>query len=77
MAKVMISLPDALLERLDAAARDRGTSRSGLLQLAAERELSRRTPEEMRAALQRGRAAMAGAPDIDPAAAIRAERDLR
>lgn len=32
MAKVMISVPDDLLERIDAAARDGGRSRSGLLQ---------------------------------------------
>ena len=77
MAKVMVSIPDGLLDRIDEAARARGTSRSGLLQVAAERELSRRSPEEMRAAIARGRAAMAGAPDLDPAEAIRAERDLR
>jgi metal-responsive CopG/Arc/MetJ family transcriptional regulator len=39
MAKVMISFPDELLERLDAHARQRGTTRSGLLQTLAEREL--------------------------------------
>jgi metal-responsive CopG/Arc/MetJ family transcriptional regulator len=77
MAKVMVSIPDGLLDRIDEAARARGTSRSGLLQVAAERELSRRSPEAMRAAIARGRAAMAGAPDLDPAEAIRAERDLR
>lgn len=35
----MISLPDELLERIDAYARRRGTSRSGLLRELAEREL--------------------------------------
>lgn len=39
MAKVMISLPDDLLARLDDQARRRGTSRSGLLRELAEREL--------------------------------------
>ncbi len=39
MAKVMISIPDPLLELLDAEAERRGTSRSGLLQDAAGREL--------------------------------------
>lgn len=40
MAKVMISIPDALLARLDARARQSGETRSGLLQRLAERELS-------------------------------------
>ena len=40
MAKVMISLPDELLERLDAFARRTGTTRSGLLRELAERELA-------------------------------------
>jgi metal-responsive CopG/Arc/MetJ family transcriptional regulator len=39
MAKVMISLPDELLTRLDDHARRRGTTRSGLLRELAEREL--------------------------------------
>jgi hypothetical protein len=40
VAKVMISLPDNLLERLDAHARARRETRSGLLRRLAERELS-------------------------------------
>lgn len=36
----MISLPDTLLERIDAFARQRGTTRSGLLRELAERELA-------------------------------------
>ena len=39
VAKVMISIPDKLLDRLDARARVRGETRSGLLQRLAEREL--------------------------------------
>ena len=39
MAKVMVSIPDELLGRLDEHARRHGTSRSGLLQELAEREL--------------------------------------
>lgn len=35
----MISVPDALLERIDAYARGAGESRSGFLQRLAEREL--------------------------------------
>lgn len=40
VAKVMVSFPDELLRRLDHEARQRGTTRSGLLQQLVERELS-------------------------------------
>jgi predicted DNA-binding protein len=39
VAKVMISIPDKLLERLDARAKETSESRSGFLQRVAEREL--------------------------------------
>jgi metal-responsive CopG/Arc/MetJ family transcriptional regulator len=39
MAKVMISIPDDLLERLDAMAEANRESRSGILRRLAEREL--------------------------------------
>jgi metal-responsive CopG/Arc/MetJ family transcriptional regulator len=39
VAKVMISIPDKLLERLDTRAKAGGESRSGFLQRLAEREL--------------------------------------
>ncbi len=39
VAKVMISIPDKLLERLDRRAKELGETRSGLLQRLAEREL--------------------------------------
>jgi metal-responsive CopG/Arc/MetJ family transcriptional regulator len=39
MAKVMVSLPDELLERIDRRARARQESRSGFLRELAEREL--------------------------------------
>lgn len=40
VAKVMISIPDDLLERLDARVRANRETRSGFLQRLAERELS-------------------------------------
>lgn len=39
VVKVMISIPDKLLERLDARAKENGESRSGFLQRLAEREV--------------------------------------
>jgi hypothetical protein len=41
VAKVMISIPDSLLERVDLRAKAVGESRSGLLRRLAERELER------------------------------------
>lgn len=41
MAKVMVSFPDELLERLDGYARARGTTRSGVLQQLTAHELAR------------------------------------
>jgi metal-responsive CopG/Arc/MetJ family transcriptional regulator len=40
MAKVMISLPDELLERIDAQTSASGETRSGFLRRLAERDLS-------------------------------------
>jgi metal-responsive CopG/Arc/MetJ family transcriptional regulator len=40
VAKVMVSMPDELLEALDARARERGTTRRGLLQELTQREVS-------------------------------------
>jgi metal-responsive CopG/Arc/MetJ family transcriptional regulator len=40
VAKVMISIPDDLLARLDAEARRRGLSRSAFLRWLADRELA-------------------------------------
>ncbi len=40
MAKVMVSLPDDLLERIDARARAGHATRSGFLRELAERELA-------------------------------------
>jgi hypothetical protein len=39
VAKVMISIPDKLLERLDLRAKEAGESRSGFLRRLVEREL--------------------------------------
>jgi metal-responsive CopG/Arc/MetJ family transcriptional regulator len=41
VAKVMISLPDKLLERLDARASETSETRSGFLQRITERELEK------------------------------------
>lgn len=77
MAKVMISLPDDLLGRIDSEVQRRGTSRSGLLRIAVERELGRLSPEEFDAIIERSRARFAKAGGFDSAELIRADRDAR
>ena len=74
MAKVMISIPDALLDMLDAEARRRRTTRSGLLQNAARRELGlvRRSRESVLADLDELSATWSN--PIDVVALIRADR---
>lgn len=74
MAKVMVSIPDSLLAAVDAEAERRRTTRSGLLQEAARRELGQ---------LRRDRAAVLADLDalastwqgpLDTVAMIRADR---
>jgi predicted transcriptional regulator len=77
VAKVMISLPDELLSRLDAEARRRATTRSGLLAEAARRELARRDPELVAAAIERSRERFRAAGAFESAELVRAERDAQ
>ena len=53
MAKVMVSLPDELLAQLDAEAKRRSTTRSGLLADAVRRELASPSVEARRQILAR------------------------
>jgi hypothetical protein len=83
MAKVLVSLDDRLLARLDRLAAERGLSRSALLAEFAARGLGEPrgpgTQPEVRAALgelDRLFAEGQGPPE-DSTAAIRAERDAR
>jgi metal-responsive CopG/Arc/MetJ family transcriptional regulator len=75
MAKVMISMPDELLARVDSEAKRRATTRSGLLALAVTRELDRRDPLEMDAAIARSKERFKNAGAFEFADLIRAERD--
>jgi predicted transcriptional regulator len=77
MAKVMISLPDDLLDRLDQEAERRHSSRSALLREAARRELGWPDPAAVDAAVTRARKALAGAGAFESSALVRAERDAR
>lgn len=76
VAKVMISMPDDLLDRLDAQARANRETRSGLLRRLAERELDAaqsREREELEELLDKAtvRTGMGG----DAARLIREDRE--
>jgi predicted transcriptional regulator len=76
MAKVMISLPDELLKRLDEAAKQRKTTRSGLIATALDREVNRLTDEEFEQIVRESKARFAKyGGSFDAADAIRWERD--
>lgn len=73
VAKVMISIPDNLLERLDAQARGNRETRSGLLQRLVEREL-----ESESARRRKEFEDLLGPPidlDVDAAQLIREDRE--
>ena len=74
MAKVMISMPQDLLSRVDAAAAERSSSRSELIREALRRYLSEASASDRREALLRLRRVLSGgtwiAEDL-----VRAERE--
>ncbi|HVD41775.1 MAG TPA: ribbon-helix-helix protein, CopG family [Solirubrobacterales bacterium] len=79
MAKVMISMPDDLLERLDARARELGETRSGLLQRLVEREVEAaesREQKEINRLLDQLRALPPGKQvKVDAAQLVREDRE--
>jgi predicted DNA-binding protein len=75
--KVLVTMPNDLLKRVDLEAKRLGKTRSGFLQEAAERQLSGPDPRLIEAALERGQAALAGIGSFESAEAIRADRDER
>lgn len=75
MSKVMVSLPDDLLARIDLEAKRRSTSRSALLALAASRELDRRDSEEVAQAIARSEERFRRSGHFEAADVIRLERD--
>jgi predicted DNA-binding protein len=75
--KVLVTMSDELLERVDREARRLGKTRSDFLQEAAERQLSGPDPKVIEAALERGQAALDGIGSFESAEVIRADRDER
>lgn len=81
MAKVLVSLNDALLRRIDRIARSRGLSRSAYLAGLAERDAARSSGPGASPAARRALARLdrlfAGGPGGESTAVIRTERDAR
>ncbi len=80
MAKVLVSLNDALLRRIDRIAKSRGLSRSAYLAELAEQDAARANPgttAATRRALANLDRLFAGGEREDSTGAIRAERDAR
>jgi metal-responsive CopG/Arc/MetJ family transcriptional regulator len=81
MAKVLVSLDDALLRRIDRTARAHGLTRSAYLAQLADHDLAKRAGPGTRAPVRRALAALdrlfAATPPGDTTADVRAARDAR
>jgi hypothetical protein len=81
VAKVLVSLDDTLLRRIDRIAKARGLSRSAYLTELAERDALHfegpGTSRAARLALSRLDELFAGGPKEDSTAVVRADRDSR
>jgi hypothetical protein len=77
LSKVMVSIADDLLAKIDAEAERRSISRSALLATAARRELARRDGELVAAAIERSEQRFRHAGTFEAAELVRADRDTR
>jgi predicted transcriptional regulator len=77
MTKVLITVPDELLQRIDNEARARRLTRSAFLEEAARHELGWSGADAIDAALVRGREALVGAGAFEAAELVRSDRDAR
>jgi len=81
MPKVLVSLNDALLRRVDRIAKARGLSRSAYLSALAERDIAGEAGPGSAPAVRRGLRRLdrlfADGPHEDSTAAVRGERDAR
>ncbi|HEX2391530.1 MAG TPA: ribbon-helix-helix protein, CopG family [Solirubrobacterales bacterium] len=75
--KVLVTIPEDLLARIDRETASIGSTRSEFLQEAARRQLGWPDPSTLDEALERARAALAEAGSFESADVIRADRDQR
>jgi hypothetical protein len=76
-AKVLVTIPNDLLERIDRETERLGQTRSDFLQEAARRRLGWPDPLAVDAALLRGRAALSELGGFESADVIRVQREER
>ncbi len=74
MAKILISLSDDLLVRIDREAHTRGMNRSRFMREAALRQLGWPETSALEDALRRGRDALAGAGSFESAELVTTDR---
>jgi predicted transcriptional regulator len=77
MSKVLITVPDELLARIDRAAEGRKITRSRFLEEAAEHELGWPAPDALDAAVWRARIALESAGVFESGDLIRRDRESR
>ena len=77
MSKIMVSIPEDLLAKIDAEAQRRSTSRSALLAAAARRELAQPDPERVAEALARSEQRFRNAGTFEATDLVRRDRDSR
>ena len=77
MTKVLISVSDDLLQRIDREARTRRLTRSRFIEEAARHELGLVGPAAIDAAMARARDALAGAGQFESADLVRSDREDR
>jgi metal-responsive CopG/Arc/MetJ family transcriptional regulator len=77
MTKVLISMPEDLLARLDKEVSARRSTRSRLVEQAVRRELGWPATDELDRAVERARAALSSVGSVDTTALIRRDRDTR
>lgn len=76
MTKVLISVPDDLLQRIDREAKSRRLTRSRFLEEAARRELGFAGAADVDAAIARAREALSGAGEFESADLVRRDREV-
>lgn len=77
MTKVLISMPDDLLERIDREVKARRLTRSRFLEEAARHVLANPSADAVDVAVAAARQALAGAGEFESSAIIRADREAR
>jgi predicted transcriptional regulator len=77
MTKVLITVPDDLLERIDRTAKARKTTRSRFVEAAVRHELGWPEPDAMDGAVARAREALASYGAFDSESLIRRDREDR